>query len=310
MEDKIESVIHGGGPMSARSIAKILNIDNKKTVNTVLYNSPKFSYHVGPGAAKPIWTIVHDHVQEEPTAGRDPYDHPTEVERKAVEGDCRTAKQITFALAFGESPYLPHEINRSRVVYGSTIKFDRVNNTVFNVDQESPRSHTVSLVHPTSESHRFDILSTIRRLEAKSPGDLLPLTIIYSKPYGNPCIIVGSRDINPSSLKDAALFGVVQFLRNSLSKHDMLIVGNAQGVDAWARQTATDMGLPIMVYNKEDYADAFVRDDYMLIENICPIYAVWDGESPGTARTIAREKHRTHYLKIDKDMTFKIHGKQ
>ena len=82
----------------------------------------------------------------------------------------------------------------------------------------------------------------------------------------------------------------------SLPDDAVLVVNSAPGVDQEAANLAKARGLTVeTLFPEDDYTDShqyFVHRNAALVESADEIYAVWDGNSPGTRHAITLAKHR------------------
>ena len=82
----------------------------------------------------------------------------------------------------------------------------------------------------------------------------------------------------------------------SLPDDTALVVNSAPGVDQEAANLAKARGLTVeTLFPEVDYTDShryFVHRNAALVESADEIYAVWDGNSPGTRHAITLAKHR------------------
>lgn len=101
--------------------------------------------------------------------------------------------------------------------------------------------------------------------------------------------IIGSRTIHAEATKEI-IKKVIDAAKNEIKE---IVSGGANGVDSGARLYAAQNGKKITEYlpcYKEHGTRAPLVRNNVILENCDAVLAIWDGESRGTAYTIARAR--------------------
>ncbi len=105
--------------------------------------------------------------------------------------------------------------------------------------------------------------------------------------------IVGSRTFNEFPI---LLYYLNTYFYNGYSQEfifDQIISGGAKGADSLGERFANDYEIPVIVYSAEwekyGKSAGFIRNQ-TIVDNCDMVLAFWDGESRGTADTIAKAK--------------------
>lgn len=152
----------------------------------------------------------------------------------------------------------------------------------------------INLRNPSNEFERLRMQGRLSRLEmtSETPFCFAQLRKHHAKSLEDSLIVVGSRSLTMDKSKSIITDLVVN------SKYNQIILGDAKGVDTSAMILALRAGKKVVQYSKKDYKTPSHRDYYMINETNCDIVAIWDGESKGTARTIAMYRNRVDVYQV------------
>lgn len=104
--------------------------------------------------------------------------------------------------------------------------------------------------------------------------------------------IVGGRDFNNYTLMESILWDLLHVRRGDIPK-DIIVSGGAKGADSLAKKYASEEELEYIEFpaewNKYGKSAGFIRNQ-TIVDNCDMVLAFWDGESRGTADTIAKAK--------------------